>query len=189
VFNTGNEYLEEFYEKKKERLKDPRCRIIEMTRIKMMLLSYLLRIPESLGIKVWSPYLCEDVAMAMLNLPKKSRENRAWQSDFFRRKGVMLEDMGLQSDKRNVLDKEAIKNISPSLLDVEKLSELFNRDYIKWINETINVPNIKRKLKQYMITTRYVKHAYAMLGGKDDLAAAYNAYLTIRPIEQLLIKK
>jgi len=75
-------YRKEFYEK--EKINDYRYQIINIIRLKILLISYLLSVPEHYGFKVWSPYLDMDVALGMINLPPERRRNRQWQMHKFK---------------------------------------------------------------------------------------------------------
>ena len=73
-------------------------RVFTVTRLRMMLLSYLLSVPASLGFRAKGPYLDIDLAMRMLTLPAEQRKDRRWQREFFARQGVDLEARAFSFD-------------------------------------------------------------------------------------------
>ncbi len=97
-----NSLLEGFFAKNKNRLQEPRLRVVAAMRFKMALLSYLLRVPESLGLQPYAPYIEPELAMAMLNLPQKLREGRVWQSKFLLENGIYFPAAAYSAE--NVLD-------------------------------------------------------------------------------------
>lgn len=124
----------EYFEKYKELLKEPRYRVLALIRTKMMLLRYLMSIPQSLGLDCDSPFMDIDIAMGMLTINPSRRKNRQWQIDFFRNNGIMIEDMNLSYDPTNVLDHYA--DFKMPLPNIEKsiLGNYINSDYIDQIN-------------------------------------------------------
>jgi hypothetical protein len=90
--------MAEYFARHREILRDPRRRIVEAMRFKLILLSYLLRVPKSLGFRPWSPFTDVEVAMGMLCLPAARRRKRQWQREFFERQGLVVERMGLPAD-------------------------------------------------------------------------------------------
>ncbi len=66
-------------------------RVVAVVRIRMALLSYLVTVPASLGLRPRAPFLDIDLAMGMLTLPAAARHGRRWQHEFFARYGVDLE--------------------------------------------------------------------------------------------------
>jgi asparagine synthetase B (glutamine-hydrolysing) len=189
LFKPKSTPIEEFFEKEKDNMKDERYRIILMARKKIILLSMLLRVPELLGMKAWSPFVDKEVVLAMLNLPQQRRTDRKWQVDFFRKNNVYIEDLKMSWSRQNILDYKGLRNVPLKPLDVNKLKELFKQEYIEWINRKLSQAGLWSDFYQSMFTMRYVKEGLKKLGIKNDLMNAYHAYLTIYPIEQLLIRR
>lgn len=173
---------ERFWTMQSERLADHRFQIATMIRHKIILISYLIRVPRLFDFEPWSPYLDIDIAMAMLNLPTKRRANRQWQRDFFAKVGLDLENHGLKSSRSNILDLEGLRQIPIKPLNKELLSSLIDGDYVDWINKNVvlnpvvnahnqvcSIPKIGgllRRLKLYPTTLE-----------------AYCAYLCLKPVE------
>lgn len=179
---------EHYFNTHKERLKDPRIRIIEAMRIKLILLSYLMIIPASVGFKPWSPFLDIEVAMAMLNLPPERRDNRIWQREFYRKHGVDFESMRLGAKRYNSLNHYALRRIPLKPLDKELLSEVVKPEYVQWINHRLARNSLLDWLWE---PNRILKFGGVMrrLGFREPRMQAYFAYLVLYPIESLLKKR
>jgi hypothetical protein len=124
----------EYFEKHKELLENPKYRIVALVRLKMMLLRYLVEVPQSVGFDCWSPFLDLDIAMSMVNLPPQLRHNRQWQQDFFRSVGIMLEDMGISYGNGNDLDMLGRRKNAFPCLNESSLGKYFDPQLLKAIN-------------------------------------------------------
>jgi len=197
LLKSNNELRDKYFEENYYLLKDERWRIVEAMRFKIILLCYLLKVPSSFGFKTWSPFLDIEIALAMLNLPSYRRKSRLWQKDFFKKNGIDLENMNLKSDKRNVLNLEALNKYKLEPLKIDILKEIIHPSYIEWINKkliksTINqiiknpilifslIPKVKGLLKK----TGFIKNNFY-----EERIKAYMAYLTLKPLEKLIIKR
>jgi len=151
-----------------------------------MLISYLMRVPRLFGFQPWTPYLDIDIAMAMLNLPPERRANRQWQRDFFAKVGLDLENQGLASSGQNNLDLQALRRIPVQPLDRHLLADLIDPSYVDWINREARL-TWHDDLRRALAGVRKVGGALRRLGfGPPQTLQAYNAYLCLRPIENLL---
>src|SRR5690606_20112945 len=83
---------ETLFDKQKEDLKSPDFRIVTAMRTKMMMLQYLIAVPSRMGFPGYSPFVEEDIALAMLNLPVERKQDRAWQRDYFRKQNLLFEE-------------------------------------------------------------------------------------------------
>jgi hypothetical protein len=177
------------YDEQKNNLIEPKRRIIYLVRTKLILLSYLLRVPEQIGFKPVTPYLTLDFAMQLLNLPEERRKNRVWQREFFKREGLNVENNAMRNSRMNSLDFENIRSSPPSMLDSNLLREVISSEYVSWINR--NIQNIGKigVLRHYASRLRYVSRIVRTLGIDDDVLEAYSAYLTIRPIQDALERR
>jgi hypothetical protein len=136
------EYSQNYYEEKKELLKDPKFCVVELIRHKMILLNYLEIIPESMGFKPFSPYCEQEVSLAMLALPEHLRKGRKWQADFFRKNNLYPEDKFLKCDYRNDLNRQSWVKYKTDFepLDPQALSEIVNPSFVEWVNKRIRTP-------------------------------------------------
>jgi hypothetical protein len=154
-------------------------------RFKLIMLSYLMRVPRLFDFEPWTPFLDIDVAMAMLNLPPERRANRQWQRDFFAKVGLDLESQGLKSSRGNSLDFQGLKQVSVRALDVERLSDYFDRNYIEWINREVSLTPYK-EIRNKCLGIPKIGGALRRIGLKDKAMEAYNAYVCLRPIDNYL---
>jgi hypothetical protein len=181
---------ESFWVEHMERLREVRWQVISTVRLKMILISYLLRIPRIAGFEPWSPFLSIDVAMAMLNLPQNRRENRQWQRDFFVREGLDLESQGLGGSTQNNLNMQALRRMPLKPLMPSRFEGLIEPDYVRWINRTIRTGGLAG-LNRYLQGVRKVGGLLRRLGVKPPahdrvVLEAYYAYLCLRPIDTLI---
>jgi hypothetical protein len=73
----------------------------------------------------------------------------------------------------------------PAPLDVKKLSFLFDRDYIEWINSKFNY---KPSFKTSLLKIPKIGGVLRRIGVKDEGVEAYFAYLCLKPLENHLCK-
>lgn len=181
---------EDYYDNNYQKLEASFWSVTESMRFKITLLSYLLRIPEYFGYKTYAPFLDIDIALGMLTLPEKRRKNRVWQSDFFKKYGLDLENMGLSASHQNNLNYQAAQIYQLKPLSEKLLGEIVNPDYVKWINNNTFQgwkTKLKAKLYKYKNTRiiwRFVPKKYPAF----DLSA-YCAYLTLYPLQQIIIQR
>lgn len=182
-----------YFTDQRERLRDPRIRVVEAMRFKIILLSYLLRVPRALGFQPWSPFLDIEVAMSMLNLPEERRRNRLWQREYFHRRGLDFEATNPSASKYITLDLQALNRVPPPPLNVRLLSKVVVPDYVCWINRHM----LRRgplwewfwRISPALLHLRGTWRAMRTLGLNDDRLNAYSAYVTLKPIEYLLQKR
>ena len=175
LLKSKNMLRERYYHSNKSLLENSSYRIVEAMRMKIILLSYLMKLPIYYGFKPWSPFLIPEIALGMLNLQSERRKDRLWQKEIFKKHGLNFEDMSLQADRNNTLNLQAIKNIPPQPLDVNILREVINTDYVDWTNN---------QLSEYIRKGIYPENIW-----QNDVLKAYFAYLTLRPIETCLLKR
>ncbi|KAF0281551.1 hypothetical protein BA900_03580 [Spiribacter roseus] len=183
--SASNALRNQFWSENRDRLSDHRFQVVASMRLKLMLLSYLMSVPRRFGFQPWTPFLDIDIAMAMLNLPQVRRANRQWQRDFFLKVGLDLENKNLKSKKRNSLNHQAMRRCPVERLDMEKLSEVFDQDYIRWINRNVDLSALS-DLRTKVLGVPKAGGALKRLGVRDKSLEAYGAYLCLRPIEKLL---
>lgn len=185
--NNSTELRDQFWITNKKYLSDYRYQVIYTIRQKIILISYLMRLPRSFGFKTWSPFLDIDIAMAMLNLPQDRRINRKWQKEFFQKEGLYLESRNLNTNYSNTLDIQATKNYSLQPLDTRLLNNFFDEKYLNWINQNI-ILTFYNILKLKLLKIPKIGKFFSILGFKGYVEA-YSAYLCLKPIEKLLKRK
>ena len=194
AFSPAYDLRAQFLEANAEGMREESYRIILQIRLKMILISYLLKVPLLCGFRPWSPFLDIDVCMAMLNLPPERRRGRLWQKEFFRRVGLDLEAMKLRANRRNTLDLQALEKIPVRPLDADLLGEVIRPEYVAWINETLGKQALdwKGRALNRMLYVPKVGGALRLLGLKDipdPRTGSYNAYLVLLPLENLLRRR
>ena len=189
ILKHNNELVSEYFENNKYLLKDPIYRIVASMRLKIMLLRYLITVPENMGFVPWTPFLKMENAVAMLNLPCEQRKDRKWQRDFFKSQGLNIETAGLKYTYANTLNSQALKLIPVKPLDTGLLSEIIQPGYIKWINKHLTQKTTFWELYHKIMVTPRLKGVAQMAGCKNIKAEAYAAYLTLKPLETLIKKR
>jgi asparagine synthetase B (glutamine-hydrolysing) len=167
-------------------------RVFTITRMRMVLLSYLLSVPASLGLRPTGPYLDIDLAMRMLTLPADLRLDRRWEREFFARQGVDLESSDCPADWRNTLNFRAMRRVPLKPLDVALLREVVKPDYVRWINRNVGLLGLPSEALWRLGWTPGFRRAAKLLaptGIADGRGLAYGAYLTLKPIESLLQRR
>jgi hypothetical protein len=181
----------QFHEKNKFYLENKKIRIIILIRLKLILLSYIVIIPEYFSFPVWTPFLNFDILVSMLNLPEERRHERVWQRDIFREYPLDVENMNLPKDSSNTLDYQAYMRHSFEPLDIKMLGEYFNTRYLEKINKIIlkklsKSQEIFGRVNNQIMSIRYVGFGLRLLGFKyrrykDILITA--PYMIIKAIE------
>lgn len=180
---------EEFFLDNKEKLVEERYRVISQVRFKMILISYLLTVPKSMGFEPWSPFLEIDVAMAMLNIPLERRRDRLWQQDFFRQVGLDFEAKSLKVSRQNNLNHQAMRRLPVVPLCVDLLEEVIEPHYIDWINSNVRQQGLFWDWFWYMTRVPKIRRMARYLRLEEERLPAYHAYLTLKPVENLLRKR
>jgi hypothetical protein len=188
LHDTG-QLAAEYFERHRGRLRDDRFRVVESMRFKIILLTYLLRVPAHVGFQPWSPFLRPDVALALLTLPAERRRLRRWQQELFARHGLDVESRPLRVDRRNSLNQQAIRRLPPPPLDEGLLREVIRPDYVRWINATLRQHGPGWNLLWKLLMRRPWGRHLRRRGLRDHRMQAYCAYLTLRPIENALRRR
>jgi hypothetical protein len=167
-------------------------RVLAMVRVRLTLLSYLVRVPASMGLSPRAPFLDMDLGLRMLTLPERERTNRQWQRDFFARQGVDLESRPWPVDYRNTLNYQAMRRVPLRPLDEVLLSEVVRPDYVRWINRTVGPLGLGWEAYWRLNLTPGFRRTVEFLkrhGVTERRQPAYGAYLTLWPIQALLQRR
>ena len=164
-----------FYDKYKENLKDYRWQPIITIRAKIILISYLMNLPDYFGFPSWTPYLNFDIVGSMLNIPKDRWKGRRWQKDFFIKNNLDLDRYISQSDLSNVLNLISVWHHMPEILDRKLLSDYVNQDIINLVNS--NLLNYSRQASLENTSANQIAWTH------------YIKYLVLKALELLLRKK
>ena len=97
--------------------------------------------------------------------------------------------MGLGGDRRNTLNFRAMRSVPLEPLDVGLLGRIVRPDYVRRVNRTVGWRGIPWEWYWRLSWQRGFRRAYWALHGRgvhDRRLPAYNAYLTLWPLQQLL---
>ncbi len=166
ILKNDRKIEKDFYSKNSRKLRDENWRVLTAARMKSSLLTYLLRTPETAGFNSWSPFLDADVVAKMMTLPWRAKSKRKWQIEYFKRKGLLVGEWGLQCSKENVLDRNEFRKYTFEKLDISCIGELFDKEYINEINNCIDSGSILN----------------------ESCERELNAWFTIIPIQKMIRK-
>ncbi len=187
LLKGDDENRERFWLKNEHKLKEEMYyRIVSSCRMKNMLLNYVLKVPDVFGFKSRAPYNDIEIALAMLNIPQERWLDRKWQVDLFRKNGIYVQDEIKKTNRENILDLCALHNVKPEELDAKLLSEVIDPKYVEWINKTLNKSDIAKAVARTSKIKFFRKKQEKF---RDKITPAYNAYLTLRPIQNILKKR
>ncbi|MDK2892490.1 hypothetical protein [Methanohalophilus sp.] len=184
--NTKNKTMSDFFDETSDRLNNDKFKTIATIRMKIILISYLITIPEFFGLNPWTPFLNFDIATSMLRIPENRRKDRLWQKDFFSEVGLDLESMNLKSVRSNDLNFEVSKNTKFEPINAELMEDFVDSDYVKEINLHLKNCCKSDDLKHliFMIfNNKYIRFALGKIGLKDDYLEYLSAYYVIRAVE------
>lgn len=179
------------YEENQSLLKNERYRTLYLIRTKIILLSYLLRVPNAMGFISHSPFINLNLAMSMLTIEPKRWRNRMWQYDFLESRKLNFEKKSTfrSGSYRNDLDFDSMIDFPLKKLNVNLLTELFDINYLNNINRKIEANRFGAKFIHSLLSLPKLGGAARLAGVKDEALSAYNDYMLIKPIEQLLIQR
>ncbi len=182
------EIANQFYQDNKEKLQSPIFRVIQTMRFKLILLSYLIAVPERIGFAPWSPFLDPEIALSMLTIVPERRNKRIWQKEFFKREGLNIEDMKLSVNKTNMLDLFTMWNQPLRPLSVHLLREVIEPQFVEWVNKNICISD-KKWLWLTILYDKKIKWFTNCLRIPERTLEAYSAYLVLKPIENQIKKR
>ena len=175
--------IEEFYCNKNNF--NSKTQVIQVIRIKMVLLSFLMTIPEYFGFPSYSPFLDFDCVKLFLSIPHEQRKNRLWLKKYFISKGINIEDLKLKSIKSNSLNYKSILEESYNEIDKSLFKGLVSEKIINNINNKI----CKKKINFLDILFTKINNTpklgwfYRKLNIKQDLISIYNYYVILKSVE------
>lgn len=187
--NISSDIRNKYFGAKDSSLKQPFWKTIESMRLKIILLNYLVRIPQKFGFHTFAPFLDIDLALGMLTLPNERRKDRIWQKKFFERQNLDLESMNLDVSYENNLNFQSSHLMQLQPLSEKILSEIIQPNYIKWINDNTFQKGMSTTLKAKLSKLRYDRYIFRMLPKYPFNISAYNAYLTLYPIQKIIIER
>ena len=183
----GENHCEEaFFDKHRDKLRDENWRILYAMRFKMMLLNYLLKTPEYLGMDTWSPFLEPEIAMSILNLSWEEKTDRIWQQREFDKLGL---NIGWEKDKCDynmVLDIETLRKNPVRPLNEKLLGRVINPEYVAEVNKQI----LRKPMRVIPAKPRTMANMYNKMVKKYNklIDEALISYEILGSIERLMIE-
>ena len=178
------DYRDEYFENNKKLLENVKYYPVLAARQKMVLINFLLKVPQSLGFDVKSPFLSKKIVNLMLNLDTKQRENRKWQVDFFKKNELIFTKKELKCDVLNVLELDTIKKYQPENLNISILGHFIDKKFLAYINNVlINISYPREPITVFdKIYNKLSTRRHRMI------SKAINCYLILKPLEFFLKK-
>lgn len=184
----SDELKNNFFINNREFLNSDKLKPLVTVRLKIILISYLTKIPEYFGIPTWTPFLNLEIVKAILNLPEKERINRMWQKNLYRKLGINLEEMNLKVRRDNQLDyvvaKEYIKKHKFEPLDLELLETFFDEKRIREINNSLdNITLFTEAINKFMYI-RKIGGLLRRIGVQNKFLRSLYDYCVLKAIEK-----
>lgn len=184
--NNLNKINRKIYDEYIETINHDRYQLVFRMRNKLILLNYLLSIPEHFGITSWTPFLNFEIVMSMLNISDEHRINRNWQTKIFQENNLNIEKMNLSCSFSNNLNLNAALNFKFDELKLTELEEIVGKKNIDKINFEIskkrneNISIIINKLRIYKILEKIFPYRCGHLNYLYD-------YYTLKSIDLTLL--
>jgi hypothetical protein len=192
--------LQSFYDINRDKLQHEFYQIITTIRLKIILISYLVTIPESFGFSVFAPYLDMETALSMLCLPAGRRRNRAWQSDYFKKCGLDVENMHLNCSFENTLSYYGAYKVKVSPLNYQLYNKYIQKRYFYTMNSLYKNhvfaefsgggggASIYKSIFQKLMKIFHIRGILSRLGYKNPrerFLIRLFIYMTLKPFERL----
>jgi hypothetical protein len=180
---------EQYFEEHRSAMGSQRLRLVEAARFRMMMIHYLVRVPQWLGFRPYAPFADIDVATALLVVPDERRRGREWLQEYFAREGVALRQAG---DEGYRIYWQAMRRFPLRPLDEGLLCEVVRPEYVRRINRTIGWRGLWWEgydLLQHQKGFRRALHQLQRWGLTQRRLESYYAYVTLRPLERLLQRR
>lgn len=186
VGGKTTESAEQFFNDNKDKLKDENWRIIFAMRFKMMLLHYLLKTPQSMGMATWSPFTDPQIAMSMLNLDWSLKDQRKWQQSEFDKINLEIGWEKSKCDYNMVIDIETLRKNPLTPLNVETLSKAVKREYVEEINRQI----ARKPLKSLAAKPKTIQNMYnkAVKKYNHSIDEALIRYEILGSVEKMMLR-
>jgi hypothetical protein len=166
-------------------------RVVEAMRFKMMLLRYLIRVPEHFGLIAESPFLNPEIAQAMLSIRDSEWRDRKWQKSFFDRNGLTPKWFIPPSTQNVVSLKAIIQGDVPSLPKVESKHLIFPEiDHNNFYKKNRVSVTLWRSISRFnTLAAVYIKFREILMkkpSKTETLLELYTKFLLIYPIKKYL---
>ena len=188
-----------YFEEHRKHLSSYNYQIVATIRIKIILISYLMSVPEYYGVPAWTPFLDFNVATTILRLPSQSKLNRSWQRKLFQTVGLDVENMKLKAAKSNSLDYEISKGHYFNPIDERIFENILDQGKLNQLNIKLNKFNrisdlIERILAKYRIyglwVSNVVHQLFRRLGIKAGSYVTHlGNYYIIKAVEKSCLRR
>ena len=183
-FDNNYNQSKNFFNSNKYFLSYENLRLIFLVRFKIILLQYLISVPEYLGKITITPFLNYRIVSNILAIDPKRRKNRKWQVFFFKKSRIYIEDYKLKVKKTNYVSIQAAILNKFEKINARLVSSYFSINFLKEINARINkIDSISfffEKMNEYIrrfgqILKKFFRNNYSNILGQ---------YLIIKTIEK-----
>lgn len=174
-----------FWNHEKEKLEDPRYRVLSLIRLKMILISYLISLPKKMGFGAFGPFLEPEIALGILNLPRHRKFGRLWQVEFFKKEGLVLPPFARGSRQNSLNARELIRTPLPRL-NPSVLQEVVFSSYIEAVNESVTRKGGISRLEWLATRGGAVGRVSRTIQNLRQPLQGYGDFLTLYPLHKLL---
>ncbi len=182
-FYSNNSIFEISEDEYKDHMSNDRLKVLYTIRTKMILLSYLMTLPEYFGIPSISPFLNYKIVKSMLMIKPERRRNRQWQRDYFKTRGLYVETSNLRFSRINTIGVDLVEGHSFDKLNANLLSDYFKPEMIEQINQKLLNPSFfdifLAKSEKIPIWRRILK----IIRVNNPIKKALINYTILKPIE------
>ena len=190
LLKAGDDLRYDYWTKNKAKLQSDFFQVLSLLRLKMILISYLLTVPEHEHLVPVAPYLDVDVAMRFLTIDQKYRHNRLWEKDYFRKRGLFIESLNLPCSYENSLDLFAFQNHPLPPLNTQLLREVIDIKYIEGINRSLINNTLNNSIERmYFNSQNHIISTILYYTSMSVFQKTYTAYMTLKSIENLIRKR
>ncbi len=184
----GLHILTERYEKEKQLLTSNFYRAVSIARNKMILLSYLIDVPQNLGIETYSPFLDLDVVSSMLRTPLDQWVNRKWQDRIFDENNLLVKMPITIESRSNMLFINSYKSHNFPAIEPSYFKGQI-KDRVIELNYFFKKMSNYKYYSQYIVT-RFKLKKIPLIGKfiKEPIRDAIYDYYHLAPLEQSLNK-
>lgn len=172
-----------FLEENNELLQDVSLYPIALIRLKIIFLSFLIKIPDYMNLPSWTPFLNYEITMKIACLPEHRRVNRLWVHDFLKKNNLHIKKSKLKHNTRNQLGYLLHSNTKFDPIKTNFNVPYISEDEINNINNKLENLNINIKLNYNLTTTRIVKEILRRLGVENVFNKNMTYYQIIKSLE------
>lgn len=187
VFHEKFQSLNSLFEISENQFSDyminDKLKVLYTIRTKMILLSYLMTLPEYFGVPSFSPFLNYKIVKSMLMIKTERRINRQWQRDYFKSLGLDFENFKLKISKLNSLSVDLVNGYEFEKLSSSLLKVYFKQDIIEDINQKLLNPSLLDRFYTQSEKIPIWRRILKIIGVGNPIKKALINYTILKPIE------